>query len=248
MNNFGEMSWQEFGYQVPSQIDRVLLPVGTLEAHGVTPLATDNIIPEYLCKHISSDLHALVAPTVNYGITKSLSGFPGSFGVRPEAFHAYMLDIMEGLFSTGFKRIAVINGHGGNNATLKQAAYDFYEMTGAQVCVVHWWMFCSDVCRDVFGGAGGHAGCDETAMVMAAQPELVKQDLYDDGLAFEYHPAVDIYPAPSSIMLYTPGEGHPVFDQAKCDEYARQAVGKVRSFLQELWQAWDRMLDPAGRA
>jgi creatinine amidohydrolase len=245
MSDFGELNWQEFGRQVPAQVDRVLLPVGTLEAHGVTPLATDNIIPEYLCEQLAGDLEALVAPTINYGITKSLAGFPGSFGVQPETLRRYMLDVMLGLHRCGFARIAVMNGHGGNNATLKQVAYEFFERTGAQVCVVHWWDFCNEVCREVFGQNGGHAGCDETAMVMAARPDLVRSELFSDKLAFEYHPAVDIYPAPSSIMLYTPGEGNPDFDVDRCNEYAGRAVALVREFLLGLWQAWDRMLDPA---
>ena len=242
MKRFDHMNWQEFGRVVPRSIDRVLLPVGTLEAHGVTPLGTDNIIPEYLCEHIADDLGALVAPTIDYGITRSLSGFPGSFGVRPDVFTSYVEDVLCGLADAGFRRVAVINGHGGNNAALKDAAWRCYASRKIQVCVVHWWLFCSDICRDVFGQAGGHAGCDETAMVMSADTKWVRQDLFRDDLAFEYHSAVDIYPAPSSIMLYKPGEGQPVFDPEKCSDYARRATGRVREFLLELWAAWDRML------
>lgn len=247
MNDFGLLNWQEFGRRVPSECDSVLLPVGTIEAHGVTPLATDNLIPEHICRQISGDLKALVAPTVPYGITKSLSGFPGSFGVRPETLRAYIEDVVVGLQKVGFRKIAVINGHGGNNAVLKEAAYAAYEQTGVRVCVVHWWVFCYDVCREVFGQSGGHAGCDETAMVFAANPHWVRRDLYTPELSFEYHSAVDIYPAPSSIMLYTPGEGEPVFDPDKCRQYAELAVGKVRNFLGGLWLAWDRMQDPISR-
>ena len=247
MNNFGELTWQEFGRRVPSETATVLVPVGTIEAHGVTPLATDNLIPEYLCRQLAAPLGALVAPTINYGITRSLSGFPGSFGVRTQVFRDYVADVLRGLHHSGFRRLAVINGHGGNNQALKEAAYTVYEETGSQVCVVHWWLFCSEICRDVFGQAGGHAGCDETAMVMAAAPELVKQDLYQKDLAFEYHAAVDIYPAPSSIMLYTPGEGHPDFDPERCARYARAATARVQSYLIELWSAWDHMLSPARR-
>jgi creatinine amidohydrolase len=244
MMQFGQLTWQEFGRRVPSQTDRVLLPVGTIEAHGVTPLATDNIIPEYLCGELAPDLDALVAPTINYGITKSLSGFPGSFGVRPETFRAYVLEVLLGLVASGFRRLAIINGHGGNNAVLKEAAFACFQQTQAQVCVVHWWDFCNDICREVFGQAGGHAGCDETAMVMAAMPDLVKSQLFSKDLAFQYHPAVDIYPAPGSIMLYAPGEGYPDFDPQRCTEYARRATAAVRGFLLGLWQAWDRMLQP----
>jgi creatinine amidohydrolase len=165
--------------------------------------------------------------------------------LRPETLKAYVFDVLEGLHQSGFTRIAIMNGHGGNNAVLKSAAYEFYERTRVQVCVVHWWMFCNDVCQQVFGQAGGHAGCDETAMVKTARPELVREELFDPSLAFEYHSAVDIYPAPSSIMLYTPGEGLPNFDAKKCEEYSTLAVRKVESFLHGLWQAWDRMLTPA---
>jgi creatinine amidohydrolase len=247
VNELGLLNWQEFGRRVPAECDSVLLPVGTIEAHGVTPLATDNLIPEYLCRRLADDLGALVAPTVPYGITRSLAGFPGSFGVQPETLRLYMIDVLMGLAGAGFKRIAVINGHGGNNAVLKDAAYEAFQRTGVKVAVVHWWVFCYDVCRDVFGQNGGHAGCDETAMVFAANPEWVRQDLYRPDLAFTYHSAVDIYPAPSSVMLYTPGEGEPVFDAELCTRYAEAALDKVRDFLFGLWRAWDRMLEPAGR-
>jgi creatinine amidohydrolase len=241
MNRFDELTWQEFGQAVPAQTTSVLLPVGTIEAHGVTPLGTDNLIPDHLCRQLAGPLNALVAPTIPYGITRSLTGFPGSFGVRAEAFRAYVLEVLLGLHHGGFRRIAVMNGHGGNIAALKEAAYSCFERTGLQICVVHWWLLCEPICRDVFGQTGGHAGCDETAMVMAAAPEGVKPALYHPDLAFEYHSAVDIYPAPSSIMLYTPGEGHPVFDAAQCHRYAAQATEKVKSYLQGLWKAWDRM-------
>jgi creatinine amidohydrolase len=247
MTDFGALTWQEFGRKVPADISSVLVPVGTIEAHGVTPLCTDNLIPEYLCRQLEGPLNALVAPTISYGITRSLTGFPGSFGVRPDVFREYVLDVLLGLHHSGFRRLVVMNGHGGNNTALKEAAYEFYEQTGAQVCVVHWWLLCADVCREVFGQSGGHAGCDETAMVVVAAPESVREDLYSPDLAFEYHPAVDIYPAPSSIMLYTKGEGHPVFDPLLCSQYARAATGKVQSYLLELWKAWDHMLTPARR-
>lgn len=245
MTRFDELTWQEFAQSVPQQTAAVLLPVGTIEAHGVTPLGTDNLIPEHLCKALAGPLGALVAPTIAYGITRSLTAFPGSFGVSTDSFRAYVLDVLLGLHHVGFRRIAVINGHGGNSSALKEAAYEAYQRTGVQVAVVNWWHLCMKDCQEVFGQAGGHAGCDETAMVMAASPELVKKSLYSPDLAFEYHGAVDIYPAPSSIMIYTPGEGLPVFDPAQCDAYATRATVRVRDFLVELWKAWDRM--PAAR-
>src|SRR5262245_27732606 len=207
---FDDFTWQEFSQIVPKQTASVLLPVGTIEAHGVTPLSTDNLIPEHLCRKLAGPLKAMVAPTIAYGITRSLTAFPGSFGVEPKAFSEYVLEVLVGLHHGGFDRVAVMNGHGGNMTALKEVAYESYRRNGLQIVVVNWWLLCRQVCLEVFGQAGGHAGCDETAMVMAASPELVKPALYHPDLAFEYNTAVEIYPAPSSIMLYTPGEGHPV--------------------------------------
>lgn len=241
MNRFDELTWQEFAQAVPQKTAAVLLPVGTIEAHGVTPLGTDNLIPEHLCRKLSGPLGALVAPTIAYGITRSLTAFPGSFGVPPQVFSDYVLEVLLGLHHGGFRRVAVMNGHGGNMSALKEAAYESYRRTGIQIVVVNWWLLCRPVCRDVFGQSGGHAGCDETAMVMAASPDGVKQSLYKPELAFDYDTAVEIYPAPSSIMLYTPGEGYPVFDRQLCAQYAELATAKIEKYLKELWQAWDRM-------
>jgi creatinine amidohydrolase len=245
MNRFDDLTWTDFAQAVPHKTASVLLPVGTIEAHGVTPLGTDNIIPEHLCRALAGPLNALVAPTIAYGITRSLTAFPGSFGVTPRVFGDYVLDVLLGLHHAGFRRVAVVNGHGGNSSVLKETAFEAYDRTGLRVVVVNWWLLCRGVCRDVFGQSGGHAGCDETAMVMVARPESVQASQYKPELAFEYDTAVDIYPAPSSIMLYTAGEGHPVFDRAQCERYAQAATSKVEAFLAELWQAWDRMPAPA---
>ena len=72
-----ELNWQEFGKIVPKVTDAVLLPVGTLEAHGVTGLGTDNFIPVSLAERIAGKVNALIAPTIPYGITRSLLPYPG---------------------------------------------------------------------------------------------------------------------------------------------------------------------------
>jgi len=72
-----ELNWMEFRDLVPSKINTVLIPVGTVEAHGVTHNGTDNTIPTAIARRIAPSLNALVAPTLNYGITGSLEAFAG---------------------------------------------------------------------------------------------------------------------------------------------------------------------------
>jgi creatinine amidohydrolase len=78
-----ELNWMEFKRLVPKKTDVVLLPIGTIEAHGVTGLGTDNQIPSSIAERIAEPVNALIAPAVNYGITKSLLPYPGSVTVHP---------------------------------------------------------------------------------------------------------------------------------------------------------------------
>ena len=59
------INWKQFKKLVPGRIDRVLLPVGTIEAHGPGALGTDAIIPAYLAGQLAESLNGLVAPAVS---------------------------------------------------------------------------------------------------------------------------------------------------------------------------------------
>ncbi len=121
-----ELNWMEFKRLVPKQTDAVLLPVGTIEAHGVTGLGTDNQIPSSIAERIAGKVNALIAPTVNYGITKSLLPYPGSVTVLPETFERYVAEVAASLADAGFRRVVLLNGHGGNTETLKNVSTRLY--------------------------------------------------------------------------------------------------------------------------
>ncbi|MBM3293173.1 MAG: creatininase family protein, partial [Candidatus Aminicenantes bacterium] len=70
------LGWQEFGELVPAKIATVLLPVGSLEAHGVIPNGTDNLAPVAMAGEIAGRLNALIAPPLNYGVTPGLKAYP----------------------------------------------------------------------------------------------------------------------------------------------------------------------------
>jgi hypothetical protein len=59
-----ELNWQEFARLVPAQIRTVLLPTGTLEAHGVIHNGADNTAPLDLARAMAPRLNALVAPLI----------------------------------------------------------------------------------------------------------------------------------------------------------------------------------------
>jgi creatinine amidohydrolase len=201
-------------------------------------LGTDNIIPEAIAADIADRLNALVAPTVNYGITKSLIRYPGGSTIDPDVFQAYIREILDSFADIGFRNLIVMNGHGGNNSALKTVAFEFHKECQANIAVVHWWQLCQEMTEEFFGHAGGHAGTDETAMVMAVDPSLADESVYEEDLAYTFVPGADVYPVPGTILLYKKGEGYPEFDVAKAREYRGKVTEMVGSYVEFVIERW----------
>jgi creatinine amidohydrolase len=223
---------------VPDKIDTVLVPVGTIEAHGVTPLGTDVIIPEAMAERIAPETDALVAPPVHYGITRGLVGHAGTIRIRPEIFKAYISDLLESLSSTGFANLIVLNGHGGQTAELKDALFETSSKTGSRTLLVEWWYDIDEIREETLGKVGGHAGSDETACVMAVDPGLVKPELFDEKHVAFYSKAYQAYPIPGSIVIYTEGDWSLTFDESKCKAFFDAATRHVTGIIKEVLRGW----------
>ncbi len=237
------LTFSEFAELVPEKIDTVLLPVGTMEAHGCTNLGTDITIPEFICERLAEKLNFLIAPTIPYGITRTLLPYPGSMTVRPESFEAYVGDVVLSLFENGFKNLVIINGHGGHYDELARIAKDSWRKTGGRTIVIHWWDVCAPVTQEVFGQAGGHAGVDETAMVLAADPKLVKPDQCDENMPYLVRNGTYVYPNPAPVLLYKKGEGAPQFDPERANIYAQKVVDFLAEFIEDVLARWKRFFD-----
>ncbi len=235
-----DLNWQEFAQWVPTRIQTVLVPVGTIEAHGAINNGADCTMPEALAKEMAGPLNALIAPLIPYGVTGTLTRYPGAIRVEPDVFGAYVEAVVRELARNKFKNIILINGHGGNRKALDEVAEKIGNGTDARVLVFDWWSHTSDITQEVFHEDGGHAGNNETAAVMAVNPGLVKKDLYRKDLAAPIDRSITAYPNPWSILLYKKGEGYPDFDEAKAREYYEKVVKKCTKLVQNVIAAWDR--------
>ena len=236
-----KLTWKRVKELVPYEIDTIILPVGTLEAHGAAALGTDNYIPESIAEHLADKINALIAPTVNYGITRSLYGYPGSMTISPESFENYIEDILDSLADNDFEQVIIINGHGGNNDVLKSVAESFFRDTEVKIAVIHWWQLCDIVTREAYGQDGGHAGINETAMVLARDESLVDQSVYDKDMAYTYDPGADVFPIPGSIILYSKDEGYPDFNQEKAKEFQKAVFTKVEEYVINVLKQWAKI-------
>jgi creatinine amidohydrolase len=242
------LNWMEFGELVPREIRTVLLPVGTLEPHGITSLSTDVEIASRLAEAVAERVNALVAPAIPYGVTAHLGALAGGTHVRQEAFTGYVTSVLTTLTHQGFANVIVVNGHGGNTEALKGACRGVHEDTGAYTAVFDWWRETQRIAEETLGVPGGHAGADETAAMLAVAPDQVFPDRWDPSLAFEARPSLTAYPLPGSLLYYSGRRSDPVFNTKKALEFWARVVEHVGDLLEDLVVRWEREGWPAAHS
>ncbi len=161
--------------------DRLIFVVGSTEQHGRhMTLGSDVWQPWEIARRVSERTGVLLAPSINYGMSLHHLGFPGSLSLRPQTVTSVLVDLLESAFEHGFRRIFILNGHGGNIAALQVALAELLnELPGLKVKLRSWWQEAE--VKQVLDGAfpdrpGGHADAGETSVVMAIRPEVVRLD------------------------------------------------------------------------
>jgi creatinine amidohydrolase len=185
VNQFQNQTWKEAGQAIASGIV-VILPVGSTEAHGPhLPLATDVIISEEMSLRAAEKLRAqgtetLVLPAIAYSVTDFSSDFPGTISVRKETASALIHDICSSLYKQGARLVAIANSHlePDHVASIIDAIDQVKIETGRGVVFPdkrrrRW----AEKLSEEFQRGDCHAGSYETSLVMAARPELVREDI-----------------------------------------------------------------------
>ena len=108
-----DMSWMEVEAYLAHD-DRCVLPLGCTEQHAYLSLATDTILAERVAVEAAEPLGVPVFPAVAYGITPYFMAYPGTVTVSPTTYERLLTELLGSLRRHGFRRIAVVNGHGGN--------------------------------------------------------------------------------------------------------------------------------------
>ncbi|HEX7541094.1 MAG TPA: creatininase family protein [Anaerolineales bacterium] len=120
--------------------DRLMLVVGACEQHGYLSLLSDVKIPLALADAASKQTGVLVAPPVNYGSSPYFLTYPGTFSLRLSTFMDAVEDIIRSGYGQGFKRILVLNGHGGNSGLKARLTELANELPGLKMQWSAWWM------------------------------------------------------------------------------------------------------------
>lgn len=193
--------WQEMWRdEFESALERdpvVILPVGSIEQHGPhCPMDVDIVGPFYMAVEAAkrtNDFPVIVAPPVWSGFTHYNKGFPGTISLRIETFLSLLQDICLSIHENGFKRIIVVNGHGGNDAPVR-VARDVLAEHNVFVVGFSWWKMVEPEMlewSDADNGSVGHAGEWETSVQLYLREHLIRKELMND----------DVFPNPFSSEL-----------------------------------------------
>ena len=119
--------------------DRGVLCLGSVEQHSGLSLATDAILAERVAVEAAEPLGIPVFPAMPFGLAPYFQSFPGSITLRVETLCAVMRDLLDSLKRGGFRRIVIVNGHGGNDPA-KGAVLEWLDRhRGCQVKWHNWW-------------------------------------------------------------------------------------------------------------
>jgi creatinine amidohydrolase len=108
-----DSNWMQIAEYL-QQDDRVVLPVGSTEQHGYLSLGTDALLAERVSVEAADPLGVPVMPVLPFGMAPYFTQYPGSMSLRITTYLEVIRDLLDCLASQGFRRIAVVNGHGGN--------------------------------------------------------------------------------------------------------------------------------------
>lgn len=240
--NLTDLSWEAFRDRVPAKVDAVLVPVGTIEAHGALPLGTDTMIPTAMARELAPRLQALIAPSVAYGVTNTLLPYPGSTTVSSSIFRSYLFEAAAGLVDAGFRRVVLLNGHGGQSAEVAEVVRRLWDERKAFSVAIEWWGLVATLTREIYGEVvSGHAGVEETAMVLAIAPDLVDPARAISSRRSPRRDGVRAMPFPASIILERPetdGEGAPQLDPEKARAFYVRTVDTIEAVLEGVFAGW----------
>ncbi len=132
------MNWMQVEDYLKTD-DRAIVPLGSTEQHAYLSLSVDSILSERVSIEAAEPLGIPVLPPLHYGLTPYFTAYPGTVSLRMETYLALVGDILDNLANTGFKRILMVNGHGGNIPAHAFAIEWMARKPGCCVRFHNWW-------------------------------------------------------------------------------------------------------------
>jgi len=182
------MQWEKLTFKDIEKLSKedtiVVIPIGSMEIHGPhLPLGTDALVIYKLALEVAKREEALVLPPIYYACAVENRHFPGNISLKAEIFLELIESLCDEIGRNGFKKILILNGHGGNKRSLslfirellwKKKRYQVYILMDP-------WSPIADVIDSIKETEEiGHACEIETSFILYLFPELAKLEEVKD--------------------------------------------------------------------
>ena len=149
----------------------VVLPAGSTEQHGPhCPLGTDTYTAEHVADRVGDAVGVVVLPAIPFGVSDHHRQFTGTLWTPPPLYREYVKATLLSAASHGARKFLIVNGHGGNSPSLREVCEELRRIHGVFAASVNAYPQKMD----------GHAGRDETSVMLAIRPGLVHMERATD--------------------------------------------------------------------
>jgi creatinine amidohydrolase len=188
MAGSSEVEWRKLRADQLREMARadaiVILPVASLEQHGPhLPVEVDSMLGETVAVRAARKVaergsHAVVLPVLWTGLSEHHMSFGGTITLGLPAFSAVVEDVCRSVLRHGFKRIVLLNAHGGNENALRTITDELTPKLGAPIVQFTYWYAAAVAIARILETQSAlmHACEAETSMMLAVRPELVAMD------------------------------------------------------------------------
>jgi creatinine amidohydrolase len=135
---FEDLNWMDIERYL-EQENRLILVLGACEQHGYLSLLTDVRIPQALADSASQQTGILVAPALNFGSSPYFLSYPGTISLRLGTLLNVVEDMVRSVYGYGFRRLLILNGHGGNDPARGRLYELLNEMPELSIVWYAWW-------------------------------------------------------------------------------------------------------------
>jgi creatinine amidohydrolase len=135
---FEELNWFDVEKYLKEE-DRLIVVLGACEQHAYLSLLSDVKIPLALADAASQASGVLVAPPLNFGSSAYFLAYPGTLSLRVSTLLDLVEDLVRSAYRQGFRRLLVLNGHGGNDAARGRLYEVATQLPGLQLAWYAWW-------------------------------------------------------------------------------------------------------------
>ena len=133
-----DLNWMDVEAYLKHE-DRLILVLGACEQHGYLSLLTDVKVPQALADAASKQTGVLVAPALNFGVSPYFLTYPGTFSLRLSTLLDVVEDLVRSAYGHGFRRLLILNGHGGNAGASARLVELGNQLPGLRLAWYAWW-------------------------------------------------------------------------------------------------------------